>query len=173
MTTDYGFDGHTLYCWNLMEHLSLSPDFQSLHEAYSSLENGEVDGIMEEMFTAVEFIKRKSNSELSIAHFFEDKHGFGAAIKEDGFSSDVLQCLSTVTEFVSDDIYSNFSAYLKSRTVSIKTLTAIQQAKDRKSSIFSQPDFARPFVCHLFLRVTLNGLGERGTIHRHKPSLNK
>ena len=123
---------------------------------------------MEEMFTAVEFIKRKSNSELSISHFFEDKHGFGAAIKEDGFSSDVLQCLSNVTEFVSDDIYFNFSAYLKSRTVSIKTLTAIQQAKDRKSSIFSQPDSARPFACHLFLRVTLNGLGERGTIHRHK-----
>ena len=38
---------------------------------------------MEEMFTAIEFIKRKRNSELSIAHFFEDKHGFGAAIKED------------------------------------------------------------------------------------------
>ena len=89
---------------------------------------------MEEMFTAVEFIKRKSNSELSIVHFFEDKHGFGAAIKEDGFSSDVLQCLSTVTEFVSDDIYSNFSIYLKSRTVSIKTFTVIEYAKEGKTT---------------------------------------
>ena len=104
---------------------------------------------MEEMFTAVEFIKRKSNSELSIAHFFEDKHGFGAAIKEDGFSSDVLKCLSNVTEFVSDDIYSNFSAYLKSRTVSMKTFTVIEHAKEEKSASHPQIS-ARPFFCHLF-----------------------
>ena len=109
----------------MIEHLSLSPDFQSLHEAYSSLKNGKVDGIMEEMFTAIEFIKRKRNSELSIAHFFEDKHGFGAAIKEDVFGYDVLLCLSRVMEFVSNDIYSNISAHLKSRTVSIKTFTVI------------------------------------------------
>ena len=90
-----------------MDYLSLSQDFQSLHEAYYSLKDGKVEGIMEEMFTAVEFIKRESKSELSIAQFFEDKHGFGAAIKEDGFNTDVLDCLSNVTKFVSDDIYLN------------------------------------------------------------------
>ena len=102
-----------------MDYLSLSQDFQSLHEAYYSLKDGKVEGIMEEMFTAVEFIKRESKSELSIAQFFEDKHGFGAAIKEDGFNTDVLDCLSSVTEFVSDDIYLNASAFLKSLMVSI------------------------------------------------------
>ena len=98
---------------------NLLSDFQNLHEAYSSLNNGKVDGIMEEMFTAVEFIKNKSSSELSIAQFFEDEHGFGAAIKEDDFDGQVLECLPRVTNFVSDDIYSNVSAYLKSLMVSI------------------------------------------------------
>ena len=112
-----GFDGHTGY--------NLLSDFQNLHEAYSSLKSGKVDGIMEEMFTAVEFIKNKSSSELSIAQFFEDKHGFGAAIKEDDFDTAVLECLPRVTEFVSDEIYSNASAYLKSLTVSIYFLQSL------------------------------------------------
>ena len=98
---------------------NLLSDFQNLHEAYLSLRNGKVDGIMEEMFTAVEFIKNKSSSELSIAQFFEDKHEFGAAIKEDDFDEQVLECLPRVTNFVSDYIYSNVSAYLKSLTESI------------------------------------------------------
>lgn len=80
---------------------------------------------MEEMFTAVEFIKRNSNSELSIAQFFEDKHGFGAAIKEDDFDRSVLECLSGLTEFVSADIYSNASAFLKSLPVSIYFLRSL------------------------------------------------
>jgi len=104
---------------SLIEHLPLSPDFQSLDEAYSWLKNEKVDGIMEEMFTAVEFIKRKNNSELSIAQFFEDKHGFGAAIKKTAFNLDVLDCLASVTKFVSDDIYFNASVLIKSRIVSI------------------------------------------------------
>lgn len=103
----------------------LSQDFQSLHEAYYSLKKGKLEGIMEEMFTAVEFIKRISNSELSIAQFFEHKHGFGAAIKEDDFNGDVLECLSGLTEFVSDDIYSNASAFLKSLPVSIYFLRSL------------------------------------------------
>lgn len=103
----------------------LSQDFQSLHEAYYSLKNGKLEGIMEEMFTAVEFIKMKSNSELSIAQFFEDEHGFGAAIKEDDFDGNVLECLSGLTEFVSDDIYSNASAFLKSLPVSIYLLQSL------------------------------------------------
>ena len=89
------------------------------------MKNGKVDGIMEEMFTAVEFIKNKSSSEPSIAQFFEDKHGFGAAIKEDDFDTAVLECLPRVTEFVSDEIYSNASAYLKSLTVSIYFLQSL------------------------------------------------
>ena len=80
---------------------------------------------MEEMFTAVEFIKNISSSELSIARFFEDKHRFGAAIKEDDFDTAVLDCLKGVTKFVSDEIYSNASAYLKSLTVSIYFLQSL------------------------------------------------
>ena len=140
----------------MIEYLSLSPDFQSLHEAYSSLKNGKVDGIMEEIFTAIDFVKSKSNSELLIAHFFEDKHGFGAAIKENDFSSDVLQCLSIVTKFVSDDIYYNVSAFLKSRTVSIKTfITVILHEKERKRTSCPQiPRFYFSVTFFFALRLT-------------------
>ena len=68
---------------------------------------------MEELFTGIEFIKNRSNLGLSIAEVFEDKHGYGVAIREDGFSSNVLDCLSKVTEFVSDEIYSNISEYVR------------------------------------------------------------
>ena len=74
---------------------------------------------MEEMFTAIEFIKRENNSQLLIAQFFEYKHGFGAAIKETAFDVHVLDCLSNVTTFVSPDIYFNASVFIKSRKVSI------------------------------------------------------
>ena len=80
---------------------------------------------MEEIFTAVEFIKRENNSQLSIAQFLESKHGFGAAIKETAFNMDVLNCLSKVTTFVSPDIYFNASVFIKSRKVSISVFTLI------------------------------------------------
>jgi len=107
-----------IYLRRLIEHLPLSPDFKSLDEAYSWLKDGKVDGIMEEMFTAVEFIQRKNNSELSIAQFFEDKHGFGAAVKKTVFFPEVVDCLSKLTKFVSDDIYFNASVFIKSGNVS-------------------------------------------------------
>lgn len=146
-------DTSWLHLWSLIDYLSLLTDFQSLHEAYSSLENGKVEGIMEEMFTAIQFIKRKNNSELSIAQVFEDKHGYGAAIKKDGFSDDVLCCLSKVTEFVSDDIYSNASAYLKSLRVTICFF--LQSFSTRKEKHFS-PQILRGHFSLAFFRITLD-----------------
>ena len=51
-----------------ISHLS---DFQNLHEAFLSLENGKVNGIMEELFTGIEFINNRSNLGPSIAEVFE------------------------------------------------------------------------------------------------------
>lgn len=94
--------------------LFFSLEFENLQEAFFSLENGSVEGILEEMFTGIEFMKRKPNKGLSIAQVFERQHYYGAGIKRDGFSAKVLDCLQKVVNFVSEDIYSNTSRLLKS-----------------------------------------------------------
>lgn len=91
-----------------------SLEFENLQEAFFSLENGSVEGILEEMFTGIEFMKRKRNEGLSVAQVFERQHCYGAGIKRDGFSAKVLDCLQKVVNFVSEDIYSNTSRLLKS-----------------------------------------------------------
>lgn len=96
-----------------------------MYEVYFLLKNGKVDGIMEEMFIVIEFIKRKRNLELLIVYFFEDKYGFGVVIKEDDFGFDVLYCLLSVLEFVFNDIYFNISVYFKFCIVSIKIFIVI------------------------------------------------
>ena len=72
-----------------------------------------MEGILEEIFTGIAFIKMNDDSELSIAKVFEEKHGYGAAIKREGFSGGVLECLPKLIEFLSDEIYSNTSRLLK------------------------------------------------------------
>lgn len=97
----------------------ISPDFENLYnEASDLLENGKVEGILEEMFAAIEFIKCKSGSGLLIAQVFEKKHGYGVAINTDEFSWEVSDCLQKVIEFVSAEIVSNVSRILKSQKVS-------------------------------------------------------
>lgn len=82
------------------------------------LENGNVDGIMEEMFAGFEFLKRQSDASLLIAHLFEEKHGYGVAMNTDDFGRQVRHCLETVIEFLADEVFSNVSRLLKSDRVS-------------------------------------------------------
>jgi len=82
------------------------------------LENGNVDGIMEEMFAGFEFLKRKSDASLLIAHLFEEKHGYGVAMNTDDFGWQVSHCLEKVIEFLADEVFSNVSRLLKSDRVS-------------------------------------------------------
>ena len=88
-------------------------DFNDLYEAYHLLENEKVEGILEEMFTAIEFIKGKADSRLSVAQVVEEKHGYGAAINTERFSRDVLDCLPMIMTFVSYQIYYNTSESIK------------------------------------------------------------
>ena len=90
-------------------------DFNDLYEAYHLLENEKVEGILEEMFTAIEFIKGKADSRLTVAQVVEEKHGYGAAIKKEKFNSHVLDCLPKIMEFVSYEIYHNTSKSIKVR----------------------------------------------------------
>ncbi|KAJ7336664.1 hypothetical protein OS493_011885 [Desmophyllum pertusum] len=90
-------------------------DYENLQEAYDSLENEKVEGILEEMFVGIMFVENKSSSSgISVAQVFEDKHRYGAVINEDGFSENVLECLPVVMEFASDEIYLNISKLRKS-----------------------------------------------------------
>ena len=82
------------------------------------LESEKVEGILEEMFAGIEFIKWKSDSKLSIAQVFEKKHGYGVAINRDHFTRQILYCIEKVLEFASDEILGNASRLIKAHTVS-------------------------------------------------------
>ena len=72
---------------------------------------------MEDLFAGIEFIKWKRGSGLSVAQIFEEKHGYGVAIKRNDFSGMAQNCLKKVIDFVSDEIVANVSRALKSHTV--------------------------------------------------------
>ena len=72
---------------------------------------------MEEFFAGIEFIKWKGDSGLSVARVFEEKHGYGVAIKKNDFSEMGQDCLFKVIDFVSDEIVANISRVFKSHTV--------------------------------------------------------
>ena len=77
-----------------------------------------MEGILEDMFAGIEFIKWKDDSGLPIARVFEEKHGYGVLIKTHTFGWEVSECLRIVIEFVSDEITANVSRFLKTYTVS-------------------------------------------------------
>ncbi|XP_022782922.1 uncharacterized protein LOC111323760 [Stylophora pistillata] len=118
-------------------------DFENLQEAFFSLENGNVEGILEEMFTGIEFIKQKRNAGLSIVKVLERQHYYGAGIKRDGFSANVLDCLPKVINSVSEDIYSNTSRLLKSvkhfdKSSSQMSETSTDSAQQNYSGLIDQ-----------------------------------
>ena len=48
--------------------------FEGLNEVYNAFINEEsIEGVMEEVFTAMEHIKKSKNPSLSVVHFFEVK----------------------------------------------------------------------------------------------------
>ena len=104
-----------------------------------------MDGILEEMFSAIEFVKEKADSGLSVAQVLEEKHGYGAAIKKDGFSRGVWGCLPKLMAFVSYEIYSNTSKLLKSVKVRVSatvTVTAAAVSSDAAAATTSPPTAA-------------------------------
>ena len=89
--------------------------FEDLNEAYDALINNEsIEGMMEEVFTAMEYIKKRNNPLLSVVHFFEEKHGYGMAFKDNPFweNSKLDECIRKVVQFiVKDDKYAVFSKF--------------------------------------------------------------
>ena len=83
--------------------------FEDLDEVHNALVNKSVDGILEEMFTAIEYFElHYENPSLSIVHFYEEKHGYGIAFKsqdvKDRFG-EVWNCMSFVASFIANDKY--------------------------------------------------------------------
>jgi len=94
--------------------------FEDLNEAYDALINDEsIEGMMEEVFTAMEYIKKRNNPLLSVVHFFEEKHGYGLAFKNHPFeeNSELEKCIKKVVQFIAKDdkfaVISKFAGDIK------------------------------------------------------------
>ena len=89
--------------------------FEGLKEVYNAFINEEsIEGVMEEVLTAMEHIKKRKNPSLSVVHFFEVKcsmamewffrnHPFSENSKLDNFINDVVQFV------VKDNKYADIS----------------------------------------------------------------
>ena len=68
-----------------------------------------LDGMMEEMFIAMEYMNQKNNSLLSVTHLFEERHGYGIAfsenVKMNRLGDGIWSCMSKVVPLITDDIY--------------------------------------------------------------------
>ncbi|KAM7434885.1 hypothetical protein ABFA07_015103 [Porites harrisoni] len=90
--------------------------FEDLNEVYDALTKDEsIEGMMEEVFTAMEYIKKRNDPLLSVVHFFEEKHGYGVAFKSNPFGeeSNLDNCIKKVVQFiVKDDKYAVISKFV-------------------------------------------------------------
>ena len=85
-----------------------------MHQAL--VDGQSVDGMMEEMFTAIEYLKQRKKSKLSIVHLFEEKHGYGIAFKQNPknrFGKRMWGCISKVVNYtVTNGIYDVTNKYI-------------------------------------------------------------
>ena len=90
--------------------------FEDLNEAYNALINEKsIEGVMEEVFTTTEYIKKKNNPLFSVVHFFEEKHGYGVAFKNNPFAGNIIldNCIRDVVQFVvNDDKYAVITKFV-------------------------------------------------------------
>ena len=89
-----------------------------------------VDGILEEMFTSIEYLKQKENPGIAIVYLFEQKHGYGVAFKQhvrNVFGYKIWSCMKKVITFVTDnDIYTVTRRHqIKSKVRLLKVVCSI------------------------------------------------
>ena len=110
--------------------------FEDLNEAYNALINEKsIEGVMEEVFTATEYIKKKNNPLFSVVHFFEEKHGYGVAFKNNPFweNSKLDKCIRDVVQFVvKDDKYAVITKFVGN--IEVWFLVQSSQLYDTKPS---------------------------------------
>ena len=87
-------------------------------EVYNAFINEEsIEGVMEEVFTAMEHIKKRKNPLLCVVHFFEVKWSMVMEwfFRNNPFSEDskLDKCINDVVQFVvKDDKYANISNFV-------------------------------------------------------------
>ena len=86
--------------------------FEDLDKVYEALVNDSavhLDGMMEEMFVAMEYMNQKNNSLLSVTHLFEERHGYGIAfninVKMNQLWDKIGSCMSKVIPLIAYDVY--------------------------------------------------------------------
>ena len=89
--------------------------FEGLNEVYNAFINEEsIEGVMEEVLTAMEHIKNRKNPSLSVVHFFEVKWSMAMEwfFRNHPFSenSKLDKCINDVVQFaVKDNKYADIS----------------------------------------------------------------
>ena len=74
--------------------------FEDLDEVHKALVSKSVDGMLEEIYTAMEFLETTENSSLFVAHFYEEKRGFGLAGTPKFFDTLLWGCLKFVASIM-------------------------------------------------------------------------
>lgn len=100
---------------------------EDLDKMFNSLRNGEgIDGIMEEIFIAVEFLKMNDKSKgTSIARFIGHNRAYGVAYRNGLFQEETSNCLSNVIKFRYNDVLKITSNYIKAVSVTYFSTFAI------------------------------------------------
>ncbi|XP_068707484.1 uncharacterized protein [Montipora foliosa] len=136
--------------------------FKDLDEVHNALVNKSVDGLLEEIFTANEYLALHENSSLSMIHFYEEKHGYGIAFKsyvKADFGS-IWECMSFVSSFIAEDKY----AFLRDHIHRAKRFKTTKDASGLKAGEEIDPQnwpvFAGTVICFcgialLFLTVNV------------------
>ncbi|XP_068709551.1 uncharacterized protein [Montipora foliosa] len=136
--------------------------FKDLDEVHNALVNKSVDGMLEEVFAAKEYLALHENSSLSMIHFYEEKHGYGIAFKsvvKADFGS-IWNCMSFVSSFIGKDEY----AFLRDHIHRAKKFKKTKDASGLKAGEEIDPQnwpvFAGTVICFcgialLFLTVNV------------------
>jgi len=92
---------------------------------YEALKNGDgIDGILEELFSGVESMKRRDTSnQLTVAKFIWRNRAFGVAYRDNLFTKagSVTDCLSNVIKFRYNDVLKITSNYIRATEVRMAT----------------------------------------------------
>ena len=125
---------------------------------------------MEEMLVALEYIKQKDNSLVSIVHLYEEKHGYGVAFNEKGKrhlgEATIWKCMLKVITFVTDDIYAATNEQINAVRVRqlmrsnitemIDNAQVIPQALPSVSVVINRNNFLTVNIPFLFIPLLTN-----------------
>lgn len=105
-------------------------------EMFEALKSGDgIDGILEELFTGIESMKRKDPSkQLSVAKFIWHSRAFGVAYRNDLFEKYISDCLSNVIKFRYNDVLRITSNYIRATEVRVYSFSYVTEAMYMKAN---------------------------------------